>query len=614
MINFGVLKTIIRLQSFISTMKTKLFAFLVLMFTCFAVHADFKWNYWLDSKQYNQWTNSPHFVKAQELMSGSDDETPNLVLKELDKELAAHPDNGYALCNKAFVIMAKDFLDLKNNADQENEDSIKIINDRLNETMNKALALMEKGRNLIPEADKENRAASWLWTAMFYKAVDETNKAPFLEALEKSAELYPQDEMYEILMELAWDPEDVSKTEKYARLVLEKNPNNPTALEAMLGICKANQDHESFIKYYNKYIEVKDGEGIDDDIKIAYAVALAATQGQDAAIDYFFNNFGENYDLLEMAMLKINANPETVLMKIGQREFAEEGEPDYWNMIKGNIYTNQLHNYKEALNCYNKIKRKYDASALNSHLAQCYYMTGDIKNAMVHAQALDYITSFDGNLMNMQLNQGMLDPIINNLTTKLDLGDYLETSISDYNLLGECYLFKKDYQQAANILSKALLLNDKHPATLLNYGKALKALGRDSEANQYFEKTFSATYQENTPFEEVIQSQASILLGRTVEGREMLEKLEKNWHEAYEDHEPGYAINSKATCYDIAATYAMLGDYGKIKEWLKNHFEYDSMPYNFGYISLDSRLDNVRDVPEFKQLVEKYYLQWKNNK
>lgn len=593
-------------------MKTKLFAFLVLMFTCFAVHAEY--NYWLDSKQYNQWTNSPHFVKAQELMSGSDDETPILVLKELDLELAAHPNNGYALCNKAFIIMAKDFLEFKYYADQENEDSVKIINDRLNETMNKALALMEKGRNLIPEADKENRATSWLWTAMLYKTIDETNKAPILEALEKSAELCPEDMIYEIIMEQAWDPEDVSKTEKYARLVLEKNPNNQTALEAMLGICKVNQDHESFIKYYNKYIEVMDGESIDDDIKLAYAVALAATQGQEAAIDYFFNNFDENYGLLERAMLRINANPETVLMKIGQREFAEEGEPDYWNMIKGDIYNNQLHNYKEALNCYNKIKEKYDASELNKNLSNCYYMTGDIKNALIHAQALDYLTEFDGNLLSMQLNQGMLDPIINNLTNKIEMGDYLRASIIDYNNLGLCYLLKKDYQQAASVLSKAVQLDEKRPEALLYYGKALKALGRDSEANQYLEKTFDATYQENTPFEEVIQSQASILLGRTVEGREMLEKLEKNWHEAYDDHEPGYAINSKASCYDIAAIYAMLGDYGKIQEWMQNHFEYDSMPYNFGYISLDSRFDNVRDVPMFKQLVEKYYLKWKNNK
>ena len=31
-------------------------------------------------------------------------------------------------------------------------------------------------------------------------------------------------------------------------------------------------------------------------------------------------------------------------------------------------------------------------------------------------------------------------------------------------------------------------------------------------------------------------------------------------------------------------------------------------------MALDSRLDTVKDVPELKQLVEKYYLQWKNNK
>ncbi len=593
-------------------MKTKLFSLLVLMLTCFATHAEL--TFWLDSKQYNQWTNSSHFTKAHELMDGSETDVPILVINELDKELAAHPGNGYAMCNKAFVMMASDILKYKaREENEENEDSIAFYRGLLKESVNKALPLMEKGRELIPEADKENRANTWLWTAMFYQAVDKDNKAPILEALEKSVELYPQDEIYEILMEQAWDPEDVSKTEKYARLVLEKNPNNPTALEAMLGICKVNQDHESFVKYYNKYIEVKEGEDIDDDIKLAYAVALASTQGQDTAIDYFFNNFGENYDLLESAMLKINANPETVLMKIGQREFAEEGEPDYWNMIKGDIYNNQLHNYNEALNCYNKIKDKYDASELNKNLSDCYYMTGDIKNAMIHAQTVDYLKN-DNNLMAMQLNQGMLTPIINDLTCKIEMSEYLQASILDYNLLGECYLLNKDYQHAATTLSEALTVNDKNPATLLYYATALKGLGRDTEANQYLEKTFSATYQEDTPHEEVIQSQANIMLGRHDEARKQLEALELDWNEKNKEKVPGYAINSKATCYEIAAIYAMMGDSGKTTEWMAKHFENDDLPYNFGYMALDSRFDTVKDVPELKQLVEKYYLQWKNNK
>jgi len=312
-------------------------------------------------------------------------------------------------------------------------------------------------------------------------------------------------------------------------------------------------------------------------------------------------------------MLTINANPETVLMKIGQREFAEEGDADYWNMLKGNIYNGQLHNYKEALNCYNNIKYNFNPIQLSQNMEKCYYMAGDIENAMLQAQALDYLSA-ENRLMSLQLNQGKLAPIINNLTTEIELSEYLEPSVQDYNLLGKCYLLNKDYQHAATTLAEALKINENSPEALLYYGTALKALGRDSLANQYLEKTLNATYQENTPCEEEIQSQANIMLGRTDEARKQLEALEQNWNEKIMEQLPGYAIDSKTTCYEIAAIYAMLGDSGKTLEWMTKHFEYDVMPYNFGYMALDNRFDKVKDVPGLRTLVEKYYFQWKNNK
>ena len=589
-------------------MKTKLFSFLVLMLTCFAATAE-NMVYWLDSNQYNQWTDSPNFAKARILFNEEDNEAHKLAIAELEEEIAVHPGNGYAQCNRAITTIILYIIDVSETG-KENIDSIK---SQLKGTAGKALDWLEKGRNLIPEADKENRAYSWIFTAMFYRFVDEENTAPIIEALEKSVEFYPMDDIYDILIEMTWNPDDMSIAEKYAQLALEKNPNNPTALKTIMNVCKVNKDYESFLKYYDKYMESCDEELSEVDFKLTHAIALATTQGKDAAINYLFNDYENNYYILEEAMLSINADPETVLFNIGQREFAEEGDPDFWNMFKGNIYSKQLHNYKEALNCYNKISSNYESNELNKNLTNCYYMTGDINNALIHAQALDYLTASD-DLMNLQLNLGMLDPIISNLTSKLDLEEYLEPSVFDYNTLGLCFLLKKDYQQAANTLNKALLLNEKNPETLLYLGKTLKALGRDSEANQFLEKTFEANYNEETASEEVIQSQASILLGRTIEGRQILEKMEKNWQDNHNSHETGNATNSKVTCYDIAATYAMLGDYGKIQEWMQRHFECDDMPYNFGFMSLDSRLDNVKDVPMLKQLVDKYYLQWKNNK
>jgi hypothetical protein len=56
-----------------------------------------------------------------------------------------------------------------------------------------------------------------------------------------------------------------------------------------------------------------------------------------------------------------------------------------------------------------------------------------------------------------------------------------------------------------------------------------------------------------------------------------------------------------------------MGDSTTALEVLKTHFEQSDIAYNFGMIEKDWRLDPVRSLPEFQQLINTYYSQWKNN-
>ena len=59
--------------------------------------------------------------------------------------------------------------------------------------------------------------------------------------------------------------------------------------------------------------------------------------------------------------------------------------------------------------------------------------------------------------------------------------------------------------------------------------------------------------------------------------------------------------------------FAQIGESDKALEYLEKHFLHDDMPYDFGLMERDWRLDNVRELPQYKTLIEKYKTIWKNN-
>ena len=145
---------------------------------------------------------------------------------------------------------------------------------------------------------------------------------------------------------------------------------------------------------------------------------------------------------------------------------------------------------------------------------------------------------------------------------------------------------------------------------------ALTDLGRSAEATKPLEEIVDLVTEDSSTTNQAIKAQACAMLGRTGEARTILESLEKAWHPnpLFISDENRTLDGSDVTCYDIAAVYALIGDNAKACEWTAKHFENDELPYNFGYMALDRRFDAIKKLPEFQQLIDKYYYQWKNNK
>ena len=384
----------------------------------------------------------------------------------------------------------------------------------------------------------------------------------------------------------------------------------------MASIAAQKEDHDGVINYAGRYIELarqQDGE-IDSEVVMAYANALAQKGNTADATDFLLSG-GADYQFLYNSLKRISANPNMVLSKIGQREFAEEGNPVVWNMLRGLIYCFDKHDYKAATESFLKAKNDNEPRLWNQCIGYSYYMAGDIPNALLHAQAATNLC-VTGNLQQLQENQGMIDQLINNLTTKFSLSDVFTIETDDYVNLGKYYVLKKCPEQALEPLSKAVSSTPHSLQANLYYAMALTDLGRSAEATKPLEEIIDLVTEDSSTTNQAIKAQACAMLGRTGEARTILESLEKAWHPnpLFISDENRTLDGSDVTCYDIAAVYAMIGDNTKACEWTAKHFENDELPYNFGYMALDRRFDAIKKQPEFQQLIDKYYYQWKNNK
>ena len=596
-------------------MKSRLFFLTLFLATIMLVSAD-ELIMWFDSDQYNKWSTSDNFVEGLKILKHGNEAEIDNAISYFDKEFKQHPSNGYALCNKSIIMAVQSMMRSYDFTDTEDLDSIATGKEIVNKGMHQAIELMHQGQKLIPTADSLMQANAWLWKAYFYKSCEPLDSLQMVSCLEKSTEYRPNADIYRVLIELAWDEDDTSKSEEYALKALEKFPDNESFLMLMANIMTQREDYDGVLNYAGRYLKLarQQEEEIDSDVVLAYANALSQKGHPDDATDFLLSG-GDDYLFLYNTLKRIGAHPNMVLSKIGQREFTEEGNPVVWNMLRGLIYCFDKHDYKSATESFLKAKNGNEPRVWNQCIGYSYYMAGDIPNALIHAQAATNLC-VTGNVQQLQENQGMIVPLINEITTKLSLSDVFTIDIDDYVNLGKYYVLKKCPKQALEPLSKAVSTTPHPLQANLYYAMALTDLSRSAEATKPLEEIIDLVTENSSTTSQAIKAQACAMLGRTDEARTILESLEKAWHPnpLFVSDENRTLDGSDVTCYDIAAVYALIGDNAKACEWTAKHFENDELPYNFGYMALDRRFDAIKIQPEFQKLVDKYYFQWKNNK
>ena len=337
-------------------MKSRLFFLTLFLATIMLVSAD-ELIMWFDSDQYNKWSTSDNFVEGLKILKHGNEAEIDNAISYFDKEFKQHPSNGYALCNKSIIMAVQSMMRSYDFTDTEDLDSIATGKEIVNKGMHQAIELMHQGQKLIPTADSLMQANAWLWKAYFYKECEPLDSLQMVSCLEKSTEYRPNADIYKVLIELAWDEDNMSKSEEYALKALEKFPDNENFLMLMANIMTQREDYDGVLNYAGRYLKLArlQEEEIDSDVVLAYANALSQKGHPDDATDFLLSG-GVDYLFLYNTLKRIGAHPNMVLSKIGQREFTEEGNPVVWNMLRGLIYCFDKHDYKSATESFLKAK------------------------------------------------------------------------------------------------------------------------------------------------------------------------------------------------------------------------------------------------------------------
>jgi tetratricopeptide (TPR) repeat protein len=208
----------------------------------------------------------------------------------------------------------------------------------------------------------------------------------------------------------------------------------------------------------------------------------------------------------------------------------------------------------------------------------------------------------------MLVNCGMASKLISEKMTGVELTNNIDnTQLLPRFLLADLLPQERDYAQAVTVL-EPLLDKDDDASALLLYATALRGLGRDDEAQQCMQQITEIDPMPESAIPNIIP--ALYATGRSDEALKLANSLASQW-ENYQLDSSGEEIPE--SCYTIATLFAQIGEMDKALEYLEKHFQHDDMPYDFGLMERDWRLDNVRDLPQYKTLIEKYKTIWKNN-
>lgn len=482
------------------------------------------------------------------------------ALEFLNKELQEHKDNGYA-----FVWLA-------------------VIRNHLEE-YGKALTAANSSIRYIPKEDSVFRALAFSTRGDVFLALEEKEKAladysSTIEILpnaaggyEKRAEFYFTEKKYNLSDKdyqriIALDPgrtmgymglgRNAKKQEKYEEAISQFNYVIKLAPDYAQGYSFRAESY-MFLKKYN--------EAMDD-------VITALDIDRDKKAFYLLQDLADSAQTIVTAKLKVQIN--------------KHPNDYYWPYCLGIIHE-RSGQYPIAIKYYKTSLSKEISDVICERIADCLNEAGDYKQALAYInQAIQLDSTYNYYLMqkaNIEYNAGMTKEAI------ADLDRYISNEPDHYSGYYRRGWFKdntEDMDGAIEDYTMSIVLEPAYAYAYMNRGILYWKKNNKDAAVADFKKTIEL---DTVPNDNSSAQYAYLYLGQITEAKEWMNKvLEKS--------------TDKGNYYDAACLYSVIGEKEQAIDYLRLALEKGFR--RFAHIERDNDLNNIRKLPAFKELLDKY--------
>ena len=514
--------------------------------------------------QKNKSENDYNLQKAYEVLNEENDEAKGLDL--VNKQLLETPDNTEALLLRARLLRRKrDF----GQALQDINHALKVNKPKKTEIATSTLHWWKVYiyRDMF---DLTNAAASFR-TA--YELAQKDNKEnlqsiafDYGQALYNLDDLVGSDKVYNKM--LAEDEADQGAMIGLARNMIKRGQYEG-AIE-MLDKCKRyDADYAEIYRFMMQAYE-KMGEN---------------TKAIDAGLEWFEkSDDASSSALLHLLVQRANYAEANIKSRAKKSE-----NPFQWKALLCQFYED-THKYAEAVKAYDELESEFGHyDQINVYRSECYSELGlndmaiaDISKIMENEAEWETLCR----RADYYRLAGDVDSAIADLTSAIE--DSPEIGFTYYRR-GWCYEMKGEKKKALDDYNTGIEMTSEYPYLYLMRGEMFLQDGSKADAFSDFEKVLQLDTLADGGS---CRMYALHFLGKDKEAEEWMDRIIES--------DPEDAGNY----YDQACLYSRMGRLEESLSALRISFEKGYR--SFSHIRLDDDMDAVRELPEFKTLIEEY--------
>ena len=514
-------------------------------------------------------TSNYNYKRAMEILDN--DGNPDEALEWLNKQLQENPKHGDALIARAMYFYSKEEYG-KSLSDLNN--AIKYYN-KHNEYK---MSSIYTGRAMVYEDMGELEKAIADYTSAYDNTKNEdTSLSHITSILESRAHIYYTQKNY-------------SAADNDYRLMLKHDEANQVAMVGLARNMIMREEHQKAVDMLNSC--QKYGDHYDQIYRFrlqAYDKLGEVDMAIDDAIEYYGISDNSDIELVESTLKK---HFSYALAKVSEKlNSADEDMRPYWMVFKGQIYA-LGYDYTSAIDLYNQLEKEYGENVNTTYYrAQWYAEIDDYDRAIADmlkcveetaekkVYPIMHLTSF-------YRQNGQFDEAIKWASKLIDL---IPTDAFGYYVRGWCNELKGNDKEAMKNYNAGIDVDKEYPNIYLMRGEQYLKQGNIEKANADFEEIIR---QDTVAEDGTCRMYALHFLGRDAEAIEWMDKVIAN--------DP----DNKGHYYDQACLYARMGRFQESVAVLRTAFEKGYR--TFAHIEADDDLDSVRELPEFKALIEEY--------